>query len=66
MAEGRLREVEEDAVRITQRRFRDQEEDRQIKLQKAEGAKPQADLDNPTDASVAQQVSRSDDKKGKK
>lgn len=34
MATGKLREVELDAVRITEKRFRDQEEDRQYKLSK--------------------------------
>lgn len=38
MADGRLREVELDAIRITERRFREQEEERQYQeaKQKAE------------------------------
>lgn len=34
MAEGRLREVELDAIRIQTKRFKDDEEDRQYKLEK--------------------------------
>lgn len=39
MATGKLREVELDAVRITEKRFRDQEEDRQYKLSKQKATK---------------------------
>lgn len=42
-----LQEVEDDAVRITQKRFRDQEEERQYKLEKVEASKPSAAEDKP-------------------
>lgn len=37
-----LQEVEDDATRITQKRFRDQEEERQYKVEKAESVKSPA------------------------
>lgn len=36
MATGKLKEVEDDAVRITSKRFRDQEEERQYQISKKE------------------------------
>lgn len=52
-----LQEVEDDAVRIQTKRFRDQEEERQYKLSKQEGAvKAQVEVeasDEPADEAVA-------------
>jgi hypothetical protein len=40
LATGRLAEVEQDAIRIQTKRFRDDEEDRQYKLSKLESTTP--------------------------
>lgn len=49
-----LQEVEDDAVRIQTKRFRDQEEERQYKLSKLEGAvKAKVEVEEPADEAVA-------------
>lgn len=40
MATGKLSEVEQDAIRLTEKRFRDQEEERQYNASKAAEVKP--------------------------
>lgn len=65
MATGRLREVEDDAVRIQTRRFRDQQEELEYQKSKALGEKPVNDLANPTDSSIAEQVGQTNSKEEK-
>lgn len=55
MATGRLREVELDAIRITEKRFKDQEEERQYQISKEKAdAGIQAPVNNeePVEESV--------------
>lgn len=52
-----LQEVEDDAVRITQKRFRDQEEERQYKAEKTESVKLSAPVvESPVQAPVEPQA----------
>lgn len=46
MAEGWLKQVEEDATYIQTRRFAEQQEEQQRELQKQEQAKAKAEADN--------------------
>ncbi len=55
-----LQEVEDDAIRIQTKRFRDQEEERQYKIAKAEAEKPKAEapkeVEEPAEVSATPEV----------
>lgn len=69
MAEGKLKEVEEDAIRIQTRRFREQEEERQYQLNKRaeadKNSKPDVDQNPQVTAQQGGETYEPSDKKGK-